>query len=266
MLSTRMQQARWPRLGITAASSPSPRRITCHAAAEESKQPEHIHVQVNELYSGKITKVKPQVALVTLDNQAPAELYFDHISSTPVEDLTKLFQVDEEIKVGQQAEAVVISSRRGRPAKLSIKEIEMVPGQMLTDKQAVFQAAPQAIKLYQERKEQTMEARRQALALLQIGDVVPATVKAKRKEGWLVGVGGVYGVLHHGEYVKPLEIGQTLQVRVRKVLPLSAMAYVSARFKPGSEGANPDAYPSAFPDQGQEQVLATPETMGATTA
>ncbi|KAL6755444.1 hypothetical protein V8C86DRAFT_1811316 [Haematococcus lacustris] len=235
MLSTRMQQAQWPRRGITAASSPSPRRIICHAAAEESKQPEHIHVQVNELYSGKITKVKPQVALVTLDNQAPAELYFDRVSSTPVEDLTKLFQVDEEIK------AVVISSRRGRPAKLSIKEIEMVPGQMLTDKQAVFQAAPQAIKLYQERKEQIMEARRQALALLQIGDVVPATVKAKRKEGWLVGVGGVYGVLHHGEYVKPLVVGQTLQVRVRKVLPLSAMAYVSARFEPGSEGANPDA-------------------------
>ncbi|GFH12476.1 uncharacterized protein HaLaN_08175 [Haematococcus lacustris] len=244
-----MQQAQWPRLGITAASSPSPRRIICHAAAEESKQPEHIHVQVNELYSGKITKVKPQVALVTLDNQAPAKLYFDHVSSTPVEDLTKLFQVDEEIK------AVVISNRRGRPAKLSIKEIEMVPGQMLTDKQAVFQAAPQAIKLYQERKEQTMEARRQALALLQIGDVVPATVKAKRKEGWLVGVGGVYGVLHHGEYVKPLVVGQTLQVRVRKVLPLSAVAYVSARFEPGSEGANPDAQPSAFPDQGQEQVL-----------
>ncbi|GFH10466.1 uncharacterized protein HaLaN_05782 [Haematococcus lacustris] len=255
-----MQQAQWPRRGITAASSPSPRRITCHAAAEVSKQPEHIHVQVNELYSGKITKVKPQVALVTLDNQAPAELYFDHVSSAPVEDLTKLFQVDEEIK------AAVISSRRGRPAKLSIREIEIVPGQMLTDKQAVFQAAPQAIKLYQERKEQTMEARRQALALIKIGDVVPATVKAKRKEGWLVGVGGVNCMLHHGEYVKPLVIGQTMQVRVRKVLPLSAMAYVSARFEPGSEGGTPDAQPSTLPDQGQEQTLATPQAEGATTA
>lgn len=260
MLSTRIQQAQWPRRGITAVPSPSPRRIICHAAAEESKQPEHIHVQVNELYSGKITKVKSNLALVMLDNQAPAALHHDHVSSAPVEDLRKLFQVDEEIK------AVVVSSRRGRPAKLSIKELELVPGQMLTDKQAVFQAAPQAIKLYQERKEQAMEARRQTLALLKVGDVVPAMMKAKRKEGWLVEVGGVYGVLHHGEYVRPLEIGQTLQVRVRKVLPLSAMAYVSARLELGSEGANHDAQPSALPEQGQEQVLATPQAVGATTA
>ncbi|KAL6745697.1 hypothetical protein V8C86DRAFT_2969489 [Haematococcus lacustris] len=68
------------------------------------------------------------MASVTLDNEVPATLHLSMISNERVESIDDVFAVGDELKA-----VVVSTSKRG--IQLSTKALELVPGQMKTDKQ-----------------------------------------------------------------------------------------------------------------------------------
>ncbi|GFH26513.1 uncharacterized protein HaLaN_24677 [Haematococcus lacustris] len=131
-----------------AVSAPFLRPLTCHAAAEATPEASTTSVKVNEVYSGKVTKLSPVMASVSLDNEVPASLHISMISNERVAAIGEVFAVGDELKVGtalacwqaicssarrRQHAVVVSTSKRG--IQLSTKALELVPGQMKTDKQ-----------------------------------------------------------------------------------------------------------------------------------
>ncbi|GFH29139.1 30S ribosomal protein S1, partial [Haematococcus lacustris] len=82
------------------------------------------------------------------------------ISKERVETVGDVFAVGDELK------AVVINAFNEREVQLSTKALELVPGQMKTDKQAVFANAAEGLAKYLLSKNEIMEQRRQALTQL----------------------------------------------------------------------------------------------------
>ncbi|GFH18103.1 hypothetical protein HaLaN_14847, partial [Haematococcus lacustris] len=64
-------------------------------------------------------------------------------------------------------QAVVVSATNDRSIQLSTKALELVPGQMKTDKQAVFANAAEGLSQHLVKKKEIMEQRQQALSHLQ---------------------------------------------------------------------------------------------------
>ncbi|KAL6750786.1 hypothetical protein V8C86DRAFT_778989 [Haematococcus lacustris] len=144
-----------------AFSAPFLRPLTCHAAAEATPEAATASVKIDELCSGKVTKISPSMAFVTLDNNVPASLHVSMISKERVETVADVFSVGDELK------AVVVSATNDRSIQLSTKALELVPGQMKTDKQAVFANAAEGLAQHLVKKKEIMEQRQQALSHLQ---------------------------------------------------------------------------------------------------
>ncbi|KAJ9514207.1 hypothetical protein QJQ45_012170 [Haematococcus lacustris] len=212
MLHNRVSTAQ-PLQRRVAVAAPFLRPLTCHAAAEATPEAATTSVKIDELCSGKVTKILPEMVSVTLDNNDPASLHISMISRERVDDIEEVFAVGDELK------AVVVSITRRTGIKLSTKALELVPGQMKTDKQAVFASADKGLAQYLVWKNEMMDQRRQALSHLQVGSVVTGTVKMRRKDGWLVMLDGVAALVRN--YDQHLERRQSVQVRSCAVLATS---------------------------------------------
>ncbi|GFH26512.1 30S ribosomal protein S1 [Haematococcus lacustris] len=81
-------------------SAPFLRPLTCHAAAEATPEAATTSVKIDDLCSGKVTKISPSMAFVTLDNNVPASLHIRMISKKRVEAVGDVFSVGDELKVG----------------------------------------------------------------------------------------------------------------------------------------------------------------------
>ncbi|GFH16224.1 uncharacterized protein HaLaN_12605 [Haematococcus lacustris] len=170
-----------------AVSAPFLRPLTCYAAAEATPEAATTSVKVNEVYSGKVTKIIPGVAFVTLDNNVLGRLHISMLSKERVESIEEVFAVGDELK------AVVVSNVGGSVTELSTKALELVPGQMKTDKQ--------------------------------VGSVVTGTAKVRRKDGWLIALNGASALVRPFNLTQSLERGQSVQIdelcsgKVTKILP-----------------------------------------------
>ncbi|GFH31637.1 uncharacterized protein HaLaN_30714 [Haematococcus lacustris] len=209
MLYNRVSNAQL-QLRRVAVSAPFLRPLTCHAAAEATPEAATSSVKIDELCSGKVTKILPYFATITLDNDVPASLHISMISNERVETIEEVFAVGDELK------AVVVSIARRTGVRLSTKVLELVPGQMKTDKQAVFASADKGLAQHLVKKKEMMEQRRQALSHLQVGSVVTGTVKTRRKDGWLIALDGVSALVPNFnqrlDFTQSLERGRSVQV------------------------------------------------------
>ncbi|KAJ9514438.1 hypothetical protein QJQ45_012416 [Haematococcus lacustris] len=170
MLYNRVANAQLPQRRV-AVSAPFLRPLTCYAAAEATSEAAttsvkvcgiDVCIEIHEVYSGKVTKISPSTAFVTLDNNVLGRLHVSMISKERVESIDDVFAVGDELK------AVVVSNAGGSVIELSTKALELVPGQMKTDKQAVFANAAEGLAQYLVSQNEIMEQRRQALSQLQI--------------------------------------------------------------------------------------------------
>ncbi|KAL6745702.1 hypothetical protein V8C86DRAFT_1692451 [Haematococcus lacustris] len=211
-----------------AVSAPFLRPLTCYAAAEAT--PEAATTSIHEVYSGKVTKISPSTAFVTLDNNVLGRLHVSMISKERVESIDDVFAVGDELK------AVVVSNAGGSVIELSTKALELVPGQMKTDKQAVFANAAEGLAQYLVSQNETMEQRRQALSQLQVGSVVTGTAKVRRKDGWLVALNGASALVRHFNVTQSLERGQSVQILITEIREQSAMAIATMRFEQKPDG------------------------------
>ncbi|GFH29138.1 30S ribosomal protein S1 [Haematococcus lacustris] len=84
--------------------------------------------------------------------------------------------VEDVFAVGDELKAVVVRATNDVDVQLSTKALELVAGQMKTDKQAVFANADKGLAQYLGRKKETMELRRQALSNLQVDEVYSGKV------------------------------------------------------------------------------------------
>ncbi|KAJ9514635.1 hypothetical protein QJQ45_028335 [Haematococcus lacustris] len=222
-----------------AVSAPFLRPLICHAAAEPTPEAAttsvkvcgiDVCIEVNEVYSGKVTKLSPVMASVTLDNEVPASLHLSMISNERVESIGDVFAVGDELKA-----VVVSTSKRG--VQLSTKALELVPGQMKTDKQAVFKNAAEGLAQYLVSRNEIMEQRRQAVTQLQqVGSVVTGKAKFRRNDGWLIELGGVSALVNRRNLDQNLERGQSVQILITEISEQSAMVFATARFEKGSDG------------------------------
>ncbi|GFH28520.1 hypothetical protein HaLaN_27025, partial [Haematococcus lacustris] len=154
MLYNRVANAQLPQRRV-AVSAPFLRPLICHAAAEATPEAATTSVKIHEVYSGKVTNKE------------------------------RVESIDDVFAVGDELKAVVVSNVGGSVIELSTKALELVPGQMKTDKQAVFANAAEGLAQYLVSQNEIMEQRRQALSQLQVGSVVTGTAKVRRKDGWL---------------------------------------------------------------------------------
>ncbi|KAL6750791.1 hypothetical protein V8C86DRAFT_779115 [Haematococcus lacustris] len=213
-----------------AVAAPFLRPLTCHAAAEATPETATTSVKINEVYSGKVTKIIPGVAFVTLDNNVLGRIHVSMISKERVESIGDVFAVGDELK------AVVVSNVGGSVTELSTKALELVPGQMKTDKQAVFKNAAEGHAQYLVSQKEIMEQRRQALSQLQVGSVVTGTAKVRRKDGWLIALNGASALVRHFNVTQSLDKGQSVQVLITEIRELSAMAVATMRFEQKPDG------------------------------
>ncbi|KAJ9514104.1 hypothetical protein QJQ45_002186 [Haematococcus lacustris] len=213
-----------------AVSAPFLRPLTCHAAAEATPEASTTSVKVNEVYSGKVTKLSPVMASVSLDNEVPASLHISMISNERVAAIGEVFAVGDELKA-----VVVSTSKRG--IQLSTKALELVPGQMKTDKQAVFASADKGLAQHLVKSKEIMEQRRQALSnLQQVGSVVTGKAKFRRNDGWLIELDGVSALVNRRNLDQNLERGQSVQILITEISEQSAMVFATARFEKGPDG------------------------------
>ncbi|KAJ9514086.1 hypothetical protein QJQ45_002183 [Haematococcus lacustris] len=187
-----------------------------------------IAMQIDELCSGKVTKILPEMVSVTLDNNDPASLHISMISRERVDDIEEVFAVGDELK------AVVVSIAKRTGIKLSTKALELVPGQMKTDKQAVFASADKGLAQYRVWKNGMMEQRRQALSHLQVGSVVTGTAKMRRKDGWMVMLDGVAALVRN--YDQHLERRQSVQVLITSIKQKPGLVLGTMRFEQKPDG------------------------------
>ncbi|KAJ9514082.1 hypothetical protein QJQ45_002191 [Haematococcus lacustris] len=154
------------------------RPLICYAAAEATPEAATTSFRVRG-----IDVISPLKAIVTLDNNVKGRLHVNMISKERVEAVGDVFSVGDELK------AVVVSTNNDTEVQLSTKALELVPGQMKTDKQAVFANADKGLAQYLVTKNEIMEQRRKALTHLQIlitdisqqSAVATATTRFERK-------------------------------------------------------------------------------------
>ncbi|KAL6750636.1 hypothetical protein V8C86DRAFT_3030799 [Haematococcus lacustris] len=187
-------------------------------------------VKVNQVYSGKVTGISPNRAIVSLDNNVTGRLHINMISQERLETVGDVFAVGDELK------AVVVSINNDWEVQLSTKALELVPGQMMTDKQAVFANADKGLAQYLKNKKETMDQRRQALSNLQVGSVVTGTAKMRSKGGWLVALDGVSALVRSYNLAHELEPYQRVQVLITEIREQTTMVFATARFKQGPDG------------------------------
>ncbi|KAJ9505168.1 hypothetical protein QJQ45_028658 [Haematococcus lacustris] len=212
-------------------SVPFLRPLICYAAAEATPEAATACVKVDELCSGKVTKISPSMAFVTLDNDVPASLHVSMISNERVENVGEVFAVGDELK------AVVASTSGKKGVMLSTKTLELVPGQMKSNKQAVFANAAEGLAQHLAKKKEFMDQRRQALShLQQVGSVVTGTAKVKRTDGWVVALDGVSAVVRWYNLSKDLIRGQSVQILITEIRLESAKAFATTRFEQKPDG------------------------------
>ncbi|KAJ9514083.1 hypothetical protein QJQ45_002193 [Haematococcus lacustris] len=215
-----------------ALSTPFLRPLICYAAAEATPEAATTSVKVNEVYSGKVTDISPLKAIVTLDNNVKGRLHVSMISKERVEAVGDVFSVGDKLK------AVVVGIANDMDVQLSTKALELVPGQMKTDKQAVFANADKGLAQYLVSKNEITEQRRKALThLQQVGSVVTGTAKLRRNEHWLVALDGVSAALvRNRDLAQDLERGQSVQILITDISQQSAVAIATMRFEQKPDG------------------------------
>ncbi|GFH28939.1 hypothetical protein HaLaN_27510 [Haematococcus lacustris] len=134
------------------------------------------------------------------------------------------------------SKAVVVSATNDRSIQVSTKALELVPGQMKTDKQAVFASAAEGLAQYLVSKKEIMDQRQQALTQLQVGSVMTGTAKLRRKDGWLIALDGVAALVHRSNLDHNLERGQSVQILITGIKQQSAVALATARFEKKPDG------------------------------
>ncbi|KAJ9514099.1 hypothetical protein QJQ45_002187 [Haematococcus lacustris] len=220
-------------------SAPFLRPLTCHAAAEATPEAAttsvkvcgiDVCIEIDDLCSGKVTKISPSMAFVTLDNNVKGRLHVSMISKERVEAVGDVFSVGDELK------AVVVSTNNDTEVQLSTKALELVPGQMKTDKQAVFANAAEGLAQHLVSKKEIMEQRQQALSHLQVGSVVTGTAKLRRRDGWLVALDGVSALVRRIDLDQDLERGQSVQILITDISQQSALAIATTRFEQKPDG------------------------------
>ncbi|KAJ9514214.1 hypothetical protein QJQ45_012177 [Haematococcus lacustris] len=179
-----------------------------------------------------IDVISPLKAIVTLDNNVKGRLHVNMISKERVEAVGDVFSVGDELK------AVVVSTNNDTEVQLSTKALELVPGQMKTDKQAVFANADKGLAQYLVTKNEIMEQQRKALAhLQQVGSVVTGTANLRRKGGWLIALDGVSAALvRNRDLAQDLERGQSVQILITDISQQSAVATATTRFERKPDG------------------------------
>ncbi|GFH26511.1 30S ribosomal protein S1 [Haematococcus lacustris] len=98
MLCNRVSNAQLPQRRVV-VSAPFLRPLTCHAAAEATPEAATTSVKIDDLCSGKVTKISPSMAFVTLDNNVKGRLHVSMISKERVEAVGDVFSVGDELKV-----------------------------------------------------------------------------------------------------------------------------------------------------------------------
>ncbi|KAJ9514080.1 hypothetical protein QJQ45_002182 [Haematococcus lacustris] len=223
-----------------AVSAPFLRPLTCYAAAEATPEAAttsvkvpcfYCHCWLTTLSHPSCRRIIPGVAFVTLDNNVLGRLHISMLSKERVESIEEVFAVGDELK------AVVVSNVGGSVTELSTKALELVPGQMKTDKQAVFASAAEGHAQYLVSQNEIMEQRRQALSQLQqVGSVVTGTAKVRRKDGWLIALNGASALVRPFNLTQSLERGQSVQILITEIRELSAMAVATMRFEQKPDG------------------------------
>ncbi|GFH21923.1 hypothetical protein HaLaN_19309, partial [Haematococcus lacustris] len=135
-----------------------------------------------------------------------------------------------------QLQAVVVSTSGKKGVMLSTKTLELVPGQMKSDKQAVFANAAEGLAQHLAKKKEFMDQRRQALSHLQVGSVVTGTAKVKRTDGWVVALDGMSAVVRWYNLSKDLIRGQSVQILITEIRLESAKAFATTRFEQKPDG------------------------------
>ncbi|KAL6750782.1 hypothetical protein V8C86DRAFT_778858 [Haematococcus lacustris] len=230
MLLNRVSKAQLLQCRV-AVSASFLRPLICYAAAEATPEAATTSFKVNEVYSGKVTNISPLKAIVTLDNNVKGRLHVNMISKERVEAVGDVFSVGDELK------AVVVSTNNDTEVQLSTKALELVPGQMKTDKQAVFANADKGLAQYLVSKNEIMEQQRKALTHLQVGSVVTGTANLRRKGGWLIALDGVSAALvRNRDLAQDLERGQSVQILITDISQQSAVATATTRFEQKPDG------------------------------
>ncbi|KAJ9507641.1 hypothetical protein QJQ45_019174 [Haematococcus lacustris] len=220
-----------------AVSAPFLWPLTCYATVEVTPEAattsvkvrdNDVCIEVDELCSGKVTKMSPEMVCVTLDNNVPASLHISMISRDRVDDIGEVFAVGDVLK------AVVVSITKRMGIKLSTKALELVPGQMKTKKQAVFANADKGLAQYLVSKNEIMDQRRQALSRLQVGSIVTGTTTTRRKDGWLVMLDGVAALVRN--YDKRIKRGQSVQILITSIEQKFGLVYGTTRYEKNPHG------------------------------
>lgn len=85
---------------------------------------ENVQLNVGNIYDGKVTRVKPFGALVSLPNGQLGLVHISHISNKYIEDINDHIKVDDEVKV-----KLLSIEEEGKKISLSIKEAIEKPKQ-----------------------------------------------------------------------------------------------------------------------------------------
>lgn len=78
---------------------------------------ENVQLSVGNIYDGKVTRVKPFGALVSLPNGQLGLVHISHISNKYIEDINDHIKIDDEVKV-----KLLSIEEEGKKISLSIKE------------------------------------------------------------------------------------------------------------------------------------------------
>jgi predicted RNA-binding protein with RPS1 domain len=109
-------------------------------------------VQVGDLVTGKVTRWLRFGALVAIDDGPEGLLHMDGLSGAPMEEVEAV-GLDSVLPLGERIRALVVKMAltKGRVG-LSTKALDKNPGDMLTNRQAVFDGAEEMAARWRERQ------------------------------------------------------------------------------------------------------------------
>lgn len=110
-----------------------------------------------ELIEGRVTSVKPYGAFIELKNGLSGLLHISQISFDRVTNVEDVLTINSSVKC-----MVMDQDKAKNRIALSTKTLEAEPGDMLRDKEKVFENAEETAKVYLERLEEEKKAREEA--------------------------------------------------------------------------------------------------------